>query len=167
MLAKTNLHQLVRFWQPWDVYTHHFVSPQRRTVEHLIPTSRLRSLGKIRQDVGNLWMADLKVNQWRRNYRFAAREDILATPGWEQHMGCLRHTTRQLYYPAHGHRLIAHSISSLMLRHPILEDQLDVIFHSPSCLEDWLATPWTDREHWMRIRNDQLREVVVADARND
>ncbi|NDE18220.1 hypothetical protein EBZ80_25210 [bacterium] len=166
MIGKTSVHQLVRFYQPWDVYTHHFVSPQRRTIEHVIPKSRLKSLNlSVNNDLHNLWMADVTVNQWRRDYRFAVRDDVLATPGWEQHMGCVRHAGRGLYCPAQSHRLIAHSIASLMLQYPRLEEKLDTVFDSPSCLDEWLATPWTDREQWMRIQHENMIEAVTGSVR--
>ena len=149
--------KLLRFHQPYDLYTHRLLPVGRRTVEHVVPVSRVAHLPQpISRDVAHLWVTDLQLNRWRSNYRFVAHCDV-NDPSWDQLQGCFRNRARQLFYPSKSHRLIAHTIWTLMRKYPSAEEHLCDVFQSEACLQSWLKAPWTRQEQWMWEQNEMMR----------
>lgn len=153
--------KMLRFHQPYDLYTHRLVPVERRTVEHVVPVSHVAHLKQpIVRDATHLWMADQQLNRWRSNYRFTTDCNVKSdNKRWDELQGCFRNRARKLFYPLKSHRLIAHTVWTLMRKYPGAEDSLCNVFESEACLRAYLKTPWTSQEEWMWEQNQILQAL--------
>lgn len=154
--------QKIRETYPIDIYSHQEIEPSKRTIEHVIPVRMVLSR-KPQIDCRHLFVTTCPLNRFRADFAFGGTADevLHQKEEWIHFNGCYKNMRKRLFYPKHGHRLIAHTIWNMMKTYPCLHDIGSCLFPSWDTWETWSRIAWTPKECHMRDVNDMIRRWVV------
>ena len=148
------LRKRLRFYQPMDVYRHCPLPIKERSIEHLIPVSLTPTSSEVQLEPMHLYITSPRMNGFRSNYRFGGDREEVWDPHWKELDGCFKNSSRRVFFPARGHRLVAHVIWKMMDRYPFLRDYEDKCFENMETWDRWLKKPWTPMERHV-LENNQ------------
>jgi endonuclease I len=152
------LRKQLRLYQPLDIYTHQFLTPNERTIEHVIPVKRIPNDKRIQLDPSHLFITHLEMNQFRSHFRFGGydEEEPRNEKGWKEFNGSYQHRKKGVFYPRYSHRLLAHILWKMMDKYPPLRDFENQYFETTDCWNQWLQKPWTPVEKVILENNHRL-----------
>lgn len=132
-----------------DIYTRHFVRPEYRTVEHIVP-NRILPSPHAKKDIVNLFVADRVINRFRSDYRFGGSfEEILSTSKDWEHLSykVFRNRKKRIFFPLYGRRIVANTCLEMLRRYPVLHDYKDQFMHEIDTKE-WLYEHLDDTDRF-------------------
>jgi hypothetical protein len=138
----------IRFHLIQDIYTHSYLTSQNKTIEHLLPCSKMKhSRGK--NDILHLFITSYSMNKFRSNYIFGGCIDEIQqdSKNWQEKEGNFRNKSKMLFYPKKSQRLIAHVHFLMLNKYPDLRDLH--FFDSWDTLDKWSRQKWTEEEKFM------------------
>lgn len=152
--------RLLRDQHTVDIYCHRELSNSEKSIEHILPVRVVAS--KMAQlDPRHLYVTDRSLNRFRSDYAFGGtREMISFSKNWVEHQGCFRFSIKRIFYPRHGHRLIAQVVWDMMQRYPFLREEEAQIFPDWEIWETWSKQPWTPLEKSMYETNLLIQKQV-------
>jgi len=141
-----NFKRSLRVYNFFDLYTQQIISIGDRTIEHVLPVSRIPRQAK--NDPSNLFVISRKINSFRSNYRFGGHiDEIYSCPHRYEEMGkCFRSTDKKIFYPRYGHCIIARVGCHMLNKYPHLHEE---DFFEDGVIDQWNKRNFTPIERWI------------------
>lgn len=142
--------RLLKLVLKYDLYTRQFIRWERRTVEHVVPSSVLPTV-QSKKDTRNLFVVDASINRFRSDYRFGGSfEEILTNAKDWEHLSftVFRNQKKRIFFPLHGRRIVANVCLDMMRTYPVLYDQMDrIMVHDD--MRQWYQEHFDDTDRFV------------------
>lgn len=143
-------------YQPVDIYRCQPLAFRERSLTRIVPISLIPRSRDIQLDPMHLYVTSNKINSFRSNFCFGGHKEELYDGPWLEKDGCYKNIQRRIFFPAHGHRLVAHVLWKMMDKNPELIDIEDRCFENTETWNRWLKIPWTPMERRLLENNEFL-----------